>query len=214
MHGTTTVMSRLLDRMKKTDPMRENRKPTPSPVTTGAGGGSIQHSGECSTLPSMMQSDRNAAQTKNTTTRPAHHIGTPRVTNAPGHLMSRQVAGVSVHQSRPQKPKSLLNSHLPVQSRSNISGCPRGRSKRTLVNVDLHLTLYLGQDTEHIQIEGHLYLKVVKEKPLILQKLGADERVHICPGKDRVDCEYWLYEGESNRTKLENRAVSRLKSHM
>jgi hypothetical protein len=54
------------------------------------------------------------------------------------------------------------------------------RPKSIKIRIDNHMTFYLGQDTEHIQVEGHLFVHV-DEQGNPTGPIEDNERVYVDP---------------------------------
>jgi hypothetical protein len=89
-------------------------------------------------------------------------------------------------------PYPRVQVHQPVKK-----GKTRNGIETTMIDIDPHLTLYLGRDWDHLQIDGHTFIIMNDSNEIPVRKMEPDERVLIQPGHDRVTEEYWVFKGDN-----------------
>jgi len=81
----------------------------------------------------------------------------------------------------------VVRRHNPHTPGTTYNGVPTVK-----IDIDPHLTVYMGQDWDHCQIDGHTFL-LVDDRNLPLRKAQGGERRLIEPGHEAVAAEYWHY---------------------
>ncbi len=122
----------------------------------------------------------------------AKHMGFPCIIIRMGVHGSTRVLDKTIrHVEMTARRRGLSNPiklFFPLCKDSTRTGAPTTR-----IVIDHHITVYLGKDWDHCQVEGHIFVSIDPVTGIPKRKLKSIERVHVEPSHAACGAEYWRY---------------------
>ncbi len=103
------------------------------------------------------------------------------------HVLDRTIRRLE-DTARNRGTPSPVRRHLPLSRGTTRRGAPT-----TKIEVDPHLTVYLGRDWDHCQVEGHIFVLLDPPTGVPVRKMRPVDRRFVQPGHEPCSAEYWRY---------------------